>query len=495
MLTKPNTPKTKYAFLAVVSAVFFLLLISKPLQVKGQVLAADSLALVDLYNATNGASWGNNINWVSGAVPTWNGITVVGNRVTQVDLNTNNLVGTIPTSIGDLTALTNLNLGGNFINGSLPTEIGNLTALVDLQLWNNQLSGQLPTSIGNLTNLTYLDLAPNQFSGAIPTEIGNLVNLTTLRINNNQFSGGVPASLVNLTSLTALYLQGNSLTNLPDLSGIVSLATLDVSNNKFQFLELEPHKSIATFTYAPQKAFGTLNPKEFVLRTGEPLTLTFPAVAGTGVTYQWQNNAANVGGQIATTLNVPSFSALDEGTYTLLANHPVLTLLTLVSQPREVLLANESFFQIDNTNSIFGETLAGVAYAQAWADFDQDGDEDLFVGTTDIGGSGKPNKLYQNNGNGTFTSLAAGALTTDLADVRFAAWGDINNDGFPDLFVPDLGYRNGAPFPANSVIYVNNQDNTFTSLPLPAVANLDNIENGAFGDYDKDGYIDLAVFN
>ncbi|WOK06089.1 FG-GAP-like repeat-containing protein [Imperialibacter roseus] len=526
MPTKPNTPKTKYAFLAVATVVFFFLLISKPSHVKAQATyEPDSLVIRELYATLGGATWTSATNWeTSASIGTWQGVTtafdgVTGfNRVTSISLPSNNLIGTLPFSIGtlanlsnldlssnsingnipveigNLTSLASLNLGGNQLTGALPTEIGNLTALVDFQLWNNQLSGPLPTSIGNLTNLTYLDLAPNQFSGTIPTEIGNLVNLGTLWLNNNQFSGDVPASLVNLTSLTALYLQGNSLTNLPDLSGIVSLATLDVSDNNFQFLELEPHTSIASFTYAPQKAFGALNPTELLLRTTEPLTLSFPAVAGTGVTYQWQKNAVDVGGQVATALNIPSFTVLDTGTYTLLANHPTLTLLTLVSQPREAMLANESLFQIDNTNSIFGETVSGVVYGQAWADFDQDGDEDLFIGTLDIGGPGSVNKLYQNNGDGTFTSMSAGAITTDLADVRSATWGDIDNDGYPDLFVPDLGYRIGAPVPATSVIYVNNADNTFTSVPLPVVTDLDNIESGAFGDYDNDGFIDLAVF-
>jgi len=65
----------------------------------------------------------------------------------------------------------------------------------------------------------------------------------------------------------------------------------------------------------------------------------------------------------------------------------------------------------------------------AWADFDGDGDLDLFVGF----GAGKPNRLYRND-RGTFVDIATSAGVADLTDTRAAAWDDFDSDG--DIDVP-----------------------------------------------------------
>ena len=51
-----------------------------------------------------------------------------------------------------------LSLGGNELTGSIPPELGNLTNLIELILRENQLSGNIPSEIGSLTNLIFLDL-------------------------------------------------------------------------------------------------------------------------------------------------------------------------------------------------------------------------------------------------------------------------------------------------------------------------------------------------
>src|SRR3954467_10406512 len=73
----------------------------------------DSLALVDLYNSTNGPGWGSNENWLTGPVSTWYGIEVTGTRVTAIFMLLNSLKGSIPSSIGNLTNLVNLGLEDN----------------------------------------------------------------------------------------------------------------------------------------------------------------------------------------------------------------------------------------------------------------------------------------------------------------------------------------------------------------------------------------------
>jgi len=72
----------------------------------------------------------------------------------------------------------------NQLTGSIPSEIGNLTNLTELVLAVNQLSGEIPESVGNLTNLISLDLRENQLSGEIPPEVCDLIESNNLTINH-----------------------------------------------------------------------------------------------------------------------------------------------------------------------------------------------------------------------------------------------------------------------------------------------------------------------
>ncbi len=68
----------------------------------------------------------------------------------------------------------------------------------ELSLYNNQLTGSIPPEIGNLTNLTYLFLENNQLTGSIPSEIGSLTNLVRLYLGDNQLTGEIPDSICDL---------------------------------------------------------------------------------------------------------------------------------------------------------------------------------------------------------------------------------------------------------------------------------------------------------
>src|SRR5438105_4616827 len=137
----------------------------------------DSLALVDLYNSTNGAGWNDNSGWLTGPVTTWSGITITGTRVTGIYFVDNHLSGGIPSSLGNLANLQYLSLSSNQLSGSIPSSLGNLVNLQGLYLFQNQLSGSIPSSLGNLVNLYDLELYNNHLSGSIPSSIGNLLKL------------------------------------------------------------------------------------------------------------------------------------------------------------------------------------------------------------------------------------------------------------------------------------------------------------------------------
>lgn len=194
----------------------------------------DSLALVDLYNSTNGANWTNKTYWLPvNPINTWYGVTVTNGRVTSLILENNNLSGTLPLSLGQLTELNWLSLFHNNITGTIPFEIGNLTKMVNLILGENQLNGTLPASIGSLTQLAYLNLSTNQLSGSLPSEIGNLTDLWFFAFDRNQLTGYIPNEIGNLVALQYIYGYSNQLSgSLPSSIGnLVALKELHLYNN------------------------------------------------------------------------------------------------------------------------------------------------------------------------------------------------------------------------------------------------------------------------
>ena len=80
-----------------------MMLVLPVIVVQAQVAQDDSLALVALYQATDGASWSDTTNWLTGPVAQWYGVTVTEDRVTHLDLNANGLAGEIPVELANLT--------------------------------------------------------------------------------------------------------------------------------------------------------------------------------------------------------------------------------------------------------------------------------------------------------------------------------------------------------------------------------------------------------
>lgn len=172
----------------------------------------DRAALIALYNSTNGDNWTN--SWdITAATDTWSGVTLDANdRVTNLSLYNNNLVGSLPEEIGNLSELTGLRLDNNSINGTIPSSIGNLTLLTSIDFNRNQISGSIPASIGNLSNLQIIYMNSNQLEGPIPTEIGNLSSIRWIQMYANNLSGELPASMGNLSNLVNLTLYSNNFT-------------------------------------------------------------------------------------------------------------------------------------------------------------------------------------------------------------------------------------------------------------------------------------------
>ena len=177
------------------------------------------------------------LNWSANVpITKWEGIILGGtpSRVTELQLGSFGLTGSIPSDIGGLTALTVLALWQNDLTGVIPPELGNLPNLIWVYLQRNQLDGDIPSELANLANLERLYLNNNALTGDIPAELGRLSKLEDLALNTNQLAGTITLDLVDLVNLKFLYLGGNNLTGaIPaELGDHANLQTLGLGGNR-----------------------------------------------------------------------------------------------------------------------------------------------------------------------------------------------------------------------------------------------------------------------
>ena len=119
----------------------------------------------------------------------------------------------------------------------------------------------------------------------------------------------------------------------------------------------------------------------------------------------------------------------------------------------------------------------------SWADFDRDGDMDLFVANA----SSTPNQLLLNDGSGVF-SESQSVINNTASNTHGSTWADFDNDGDLDLFVSN------DQLEANE-FYTNNGDGTFTVLATDLTKDLENSFGASVADIENDGDLDLFITN
>jgi alpha-tubulin suppressor-like RCC1 family protein/Leucine-rich repeat (LRR) protein len=220
------------------------------------VSPAERQALINLYNSTNGASWTTSTNWNGGTGTecSWFGVQcsmVTTGDVIKVDLNGNNLTGTLPDlsplnkiqvlelnnnhiggtiqSLTPFTEIDTIDLSGNQFTGSIPP-LSAVTSLVLVSFADNHLTGSIPNLTG-MASLSGFDVSDNQLTGSIPS-LSGLTNLVGFSVKSNALTGSLP-SLTGLSLLTIFFADQNQLTgSIPDLSGLTSLVQFHVFSNQ-----------------------------------------------------------------------------------------------------------------------------------------------------------------------------------------------------------------------------------------------------------------------
>jgi hypothetical protein len=144
------------------------------------------------------------------------------------------------------------------------------------------------------------------------------------------------------------------------------------------------------------------------------------------------------------------------------------------------------FNDITNSSGLLGIT-GGVNVIHA--DYNNDGFEDIYIirgGWMNREGMKHPNSLLQNSGDGTFTDVTEKAGLLSFWATHSAAWGDINNDGFLDLFVGNER--------ANAQIFINNGDETFKEVAKQVGIHVNEyIKGSVWLDFNNDGLLDLYI--
>jgi len=225
--------------------------------VDGHCRGLDRMALIRLYEMTDGANWVNNKNWnittgtsaenknndpcdpnkrwfgvgftdpcehylddIIGEGPQAEYLTRIrglgqgcfAGRITALNLRRNNLRGNFSIAeLGELANLTYVDLSFNELTGSIPSEIGRWNNIQQIALQHNSLDGYLPTELGMLNSN-----GPSASTGCgidDPCPMGAQMKLTDLSLQVNSFSGSIPSEIGELVHLRVLDLGQNNLTS------------------------------------------------------------------------------------------------------------------------------------------------------------------------------------------------------------------------------------------------------------------------------------------
>jgi hypothetical protein len=203
--------------------------VSAPVAPVGEEHSPVFRALQVLYEATNGQNWQKRDGWLDPSVTVckWYGVKCKNAVPVELQLASNNLVGTVPDTLSDLGNLISIDFTNNTLEGPLPSVLLELKEMATMKLGGNKFSGTI--SVGwTRTSLVLLDLSNNELSGTVP-DMGIQLAMVELNLSRNRFVGTIPAFVISRLDLSHNLLEGT----LPSLSW--SMKYLNLANNSNLF--------------------------------------------------------------------------------------------------------------------------------------------------------------------------------------------------------------------------------------------------------------------
>ena len=201
-------------------------------------------ALLDLYDDTNGWSRTNATNWDTDTnICTWNGIGCTSapwsstvTRVTNIDLQSNNLVGTLPVSLSALDQIQYFYVHDNQLIWELPSERSTWTGILQFHVYDNQLIWELPSERSTWTNILEFHAGNNQLVWELPSERLTWTNMLQFFAGNNQLVWELPSERLTWTNIQYFYVHDNQLIwELPsERSTWTNIQKFEVDNNLIQ---------------------------------------------------------------------------------------------------------------------------------------------------------------------------------------------------------------------------------------------------------------------
>ncbi|MCG3118998.1 MAG: hypothetical protein ALAOOOJD_01321 [bacterium] len=370
-------------------------------------------------------------------------------------------------------------------------------AMLNAQPFTKITTGQIATDLRDASGASWID-----YDGDGDLDLFTSNRAVANYLYRNAGNGSFPR--VNAGSLTTINSIGNSWADY-DNDGDLDVFTVGFSS------VLHRNQGNGTFANVTTAALG----------------LASANLAGWGCAWADFDNdrhvdlvIAHAAGSLGTSLPNFLFRNKGDGTFERITNSPVVTGLAPYTVPtwsdfdqdgdqdlfigsgpangtraRDYLYRNQlkqtgaaTFERI--TESPLGTDLAD-GQVWNWIDYDNDGDLDAYL-TNYIGNvaAGLRNFFYRNDG-GTYTSITNGAIATDAGLSLGQVWGDFDNDGDLDVFVAEDN-NNGA---ANK-FYQNNGNGTFTRiLTAPFTTDIAPSWGATGGDFDNDGDLDLFIPN
>ncbi len=270
--------------------------------------------------------------------------------------------------------------------------------------------------------------------------------------------------------------QTITVTNNIDVETTVTNASIEIQVGS----GLTPVQSTLTNSSTNQTTNGNIN------KMGDFSIIEFPVIPSMSSTDQY-----------SITTELSTAATYNDGTF--ISNNTVLSVETKVTgkvgtETQQSVFVHSITNQSANTsNLMFSKaSIPGLTTDKTstwtcnWVDYDNDGDDDLFLPELN---KAKQNIMYINNGNGSFTKSNTGIFVSseNRAESIASSWADIDNDDDLDFIVAN----NGRP---TNFLYINNGNGNFTKINnSPVVNSVSYFHGGSFADYDNDGFVDLFM--